>query len=708
MKIHMNYDSDNSSSTKSFTWAPASNSSDSGSMDSYVSLPNNQNMEKENNEDISKSSNADSIHYIENSMDSPKKLQMKPVENEDMYISKKKKKKKDKYSISDNLEDNVLNDYEFLNKKVKQEEDENNKSIDFKVKSRKFSEDDCNIPSDELHSTLNNSGIKKEKKKKNKHKILDTDVPLSDDHKIDTSPKKRKSKYKVEVKSDESNNDHFNIEDKFCAEETVVQKPHSPYKGNKHNFVDDYDFLNRKVKQEEDENNKSLVLKVKSSKFNENDLNITSNKVDSTLNNSGDKKEKKKKKRHKYLDADITLSDDQKNDSSSKKHKSKCKVEIKTDESNDENFDIEDKFCAEETVVQKPHSPNKENEYENTVNNEISNTDYKSDDELHENSFHNQSNNNDLCINRREPTNCTLEKKVNHKAISESTSITLLNKKRQSTSKIIERIRFEDETDTDLDISENSTDKESSHLKKILLKEKSFFEPVPEKSKSYQKITEDDELWLVKCPHNLGIVDFSNKELTLDSKSKIKISGETYNGTLNENIVSVTLMTPDKKGFIIKNVNINGTVTLQKRLSRPHIVEDNVMVNNQTDFIPLPETKYHHPLFGSNYKNALKLPSSITQRLQELNANESIQTAQIEKKKRKKRKYEHNIDEDKDISTDMKPQIESDISMKKAKKRKHDNDNEVTAKKAKRLKQEFDSNDVWESEKAIEENLFNF
>ncbi|GBP19763.1 hypothetical protein EVAR_8923_1 [Eumeta japonica] len=152
--------------------------------------------------------------------------------------------------------------------------------------------------------------------------------------------------------------------------------------------------------------------------------------------------------------------------------------------------------------------------------------------------------------------------------------------------------------------------------------------------------------------------------------------------------VAVPFVEGDK--FIVKNCVPKGIVRLRNRIPKPHFVQDS-NVDNIPGSIPLPETKLRHPLFGFDYKSYLKLPSYVTDKLQNLGSSSSESYIGINRKKKKKK---------------IKIEIEEQ-PVRINKKRKMDDDSDTNAVKSKRKKHNISAEEMWESEKAIEENLFN-
>lgn len=285
-------------------------------------------------------------------------------------------------------------------------------------------------------------------------------------------------------------------------------------------------------------------------------------------------------------------------------------------------------------------------------------------------------------------------------------------------SRMSERIEFE-EDDSDVQIKSNSTDisVKSTDNKKL----RSFLEsgvtlrPYRPKLPSALVLTDDDDVWLIRCPKDVKLESFQDKKWVLDSRCKIKLDGQTYEGDIGDTTSNITVLSSKKDRAVIKNVTINGCVRLRRRLPKVHIQEDNVMINNQTNFIPLPDTKCRHPLFGLNYKKAMKLPSGVAERLRAARAAAPAAGGKKKKKRDRERpdddqlksfKMEHKVNNSHSPEEFTKSMI---ISKKKKNKRKHsDVMGDESAPRHKKPKRNLESSEVWESEKAIEENLFNF
>ncbi|XP_053602790.1 putative uncharacterized protein DDB_G0282133 isoform X2 [Plodia interpunctella] len=273
--------------------------------------------------------------------------------------------------------------------------------------------------------------------------------------------------------------------------------------------------------------------------------------------------------------------------------------------------------------------------------------------------------------------------------------------KKATNRRITDRIRFElDDSDaTDRD----KVDLSSSKLKHFQ-ETNSNLSPIVNKPRNNSIITSDDEIWILKCPRDINVGTLKDVEFVLDKKCKFKINGETYHGTVANDIEKIAITSYAETGFVIKNLPLNGVVHVRKRIPKSHVQDDSMLMQSQNQFIPLPETKCRHPFFGADYKKAIKVPKRIAQYLKaEQNEVQSPEEEMRERKKNKKRMRESLKEEPQEevVTEEVIPE-----KIKKAKKRKHDDSDEIPAKKSKKKKHE--SSEVWDSEKAIEENLFNY
>lgn len=270
-------------------------------------------------------------------------------------------------------------------------------------------------------------------------------------------------------------------------------------------------------------------------------------------------------------------------------------------------------------------------------------------------------------------------------------------KKTSRPSKISDRIQFEDEVEMNGHVSDSSEITECKKLRRYL-KSNPHLKPLTiRKVNSF--ISKDDDVWILHCPHGLDITQLENSDITIDEKCKMKIDDQTFHGNLDTDFNRTTVLNYHKMKPVIKNLAIQGTVHFRKKIPRPHYFEDNVMVNNQTNFIPLPDTKCRHPLFGPDYKRAIKIPAAVKARLRAIGHEELEEVQEVKSERKRKKKHK-------------KEKIESDVVDFKAevprKKRKHlhTDEEEPAPKKSKKIKHDPDK--VWESEEAIKESLFDF
>lgn len=263
--------------------------------------------------------------------------------------------------------------------------------------------------------------------------------------------------------------------------------------------------------------------------------------------------------------------------------------------------------------------------------------------------------------------------------------------------KISERIQFEDEIEINGHGSDSSEVAESKKMRHYL-KSNPHLKPISIKEVN-SLISKDDDVWILHCPQGVDVTQLENSDITIDEKCKMKIDSQTYHGNLNTDFNVITVLNYHKMKPVIKNLSIHGMINFRKKIPRPHYFQDNIMANNQTNFIPLPDTKCRHPLFGPDYKRAIKIPAAVKARMRAVKDEklEEIQEIKSEKKKKKKHKKEK-IDSD---TVDIKAE-----APRKKRKRLHTDDDEPAPKKSKKIK--HDPDNVWESEEAIKESLFSF
>lgn len=270
----------------------------------------------------------------------------------------------------------------------------------------------------------------------------------------------------------------------------------------------------------------------------------------------------------------------------------------------------------------------------------------------------------------------------------------LLNKTSPWKSKISDRIQFEEDVETNGHVSDTSDVTESKKLRHYL-KSNPHLRLVSTREVN-TIISKDDDVWILHCPQGVGVSQLENSDISIDEKCKMKIDSQTFHGNLDTDFTSIAVLDYHRMKPVIKKLSIEGTVHFRKKIPRPHFIEDNTMVNNQTNFIPLPDTKCRHPFFGPDYKRAMKIRTSVKARLKAVE-NEEIEEDNSEMKRKKKHKKEK-IDLD---EVDIKTEIP-----RKKRKRPDTDEDEPVPKKSKKIKHDPDK--VWESEEAIKESLFNF
>lgn len=475
------------------------------------------------------------------------------------------------------------------------------------------------------------------------------------------------------------------------------------------NIQNPVDFLNYKVKEEQLSGDKNSLKSKTKKKKKHKEVHVDSpgneeesiaivnpNENDSIINISELNNEE-------YDTNKIQLGTESEKQKKKKSKKKKEKVCMENSVTQEENITMQYEDTVDTTILDKLCTA--ESKIQTLVNNSV----------LYENSqsFVNRDDESDISKINSSQLNTTAEKIIKS-ALSQNgdkNDIMLScggvqNKISQRISKISDRIRFEDE-----DTSEFNDDnqhfknnniifsaqfqkylKANTHLKKIL--------PSPQ---SDSIISEDDEVWVIKCPSEIDVKNFKGSSLILDTKCKLKVDSQTFVGFNESSVNNMTFLTLDQRKPVIKNITLNGLIHLHKRIPKPHFVLDNNMINNQTNFIPLPETKCRHPLFGINYRSAIKVPKHVAERLNgiELESSPSDVNDKTKKNKRK-RKIKNNLSD-----CEPEPKTEPEIRQKK-KKRKRSRDSATPPKSAKRRKHDPDSAETWESEKGIEQQLFNF
>ncbi|XP_075970102.1 uncharacterized protein LOC142972731 [Anticarsia gemmatalis] len=447
-------------------------------------------------------------------------------------------------------------------------------------------------------------------------------------------------------------------------------------------------YLDLKVKQEEVTGSKTKKKKKQSVENSSETLELTEHQNSST--------------NHKHLGIN---SDSETGVTKSKKKKKKAKRRGNSESLNDVEED--DKMDVEETLVQDNNSSRigdtsiTENStfQDDSGSGEISAIQCEDDHNLH--TFIEKEKKNESLYKSTILSQFKAER--NH---NDSQLMTQATEKR--TPRISDRIRFEDDEDFQYEtdhVVEHKEDKISSKLKKFI-KTCNNVRVISQTFERSSILTDDDEVWVIKCPKQIDIQDLCDMDLNIQGKCKIKVGGQTYDGSLEDKQLDTTAaLTIKHNKYQIDNLPLCGIINFRKRIPKAHFHDDNIMVNNQTNFIPLPETKCRHPLFGSNYKKSLKIPAAVAERLYPQN-NEIVE------KRKKKHKKNRDIDEDpstkREHNMKTEPEQTNNVHEKKKKKRKHVDDEGPPPKKIKKIKHDPESAEAWDSEKAIEQNLFNF
>lgn len=489
---------------------------------------------------------------------------------------------------------------------------------------------------------------------------------------------------------------------------------------SKDSMLNDESYLNLRVKEEFRIPSPTLTKKKKKRKeINEetngdNELSSLSTSLESKNNDTSSND----------IDEISQIMDDEEEQHTVKKRKKK-KMKKRKDLSEEESetvfINVQDKFSTEETIVQPCYVSN-DNGYSDLTENqnavETKNSDLNSDSGEHVNRNKSSQNESHMFILGNEVMNDDSELStmsdqqscdIDNVHTKSNKNQNIHDKTNPRISRLSDRIRFEEENILRTDKSDHNKNNElrSKKIEKFL-KDNENLKPISSKFKSESILTQDDEIWIMKCPHDISVNAFQDISIPLDKKCKIKVDGSTYEGSTEGHINTVTVVSQLDNQFVLKNLSSKGIINFRKRVPKVHIRDDIMMLNNQTDFIPLPETKIRHPLFGSNYKKAIKIPRAVKERLE---ANPSISEESKKANKQKKKKI-LSIDNDfvSNVETKHEPQLFGvNVVKKKNKKRKHSGSEETQSiKQDKRQKHHTNSAEVWDSEKAIEENLFNF
>ncbi|XP_026729866.1 uncharacterized protein LOC113495375 [Trichoplusia ni] len=538
------------------------------------------------------------------------------------------------------------------------------------------------------HHTMKN----KEKNRINKNEEECQINIKKENSEVSSNSSHKKKKIKLEPDSDTDKNKRNNRVNDFEINGNQHESQQSgPY---------DETFLDMKVKQEES----TVTTKKKKSKKKrrcsvDSDVSTTSTKLRGRTNNE--------------LNSNSSYSNLPESEPESGKTKSKKKKKKSKEICHKSDEDIEDKLEIGETTICKQDVSYATQNNHSIVNHSLVTDNHSMEDESDESGCNEIS-----AIKCDTDTTHTISF-INNSTTSKNpktVSLNITEPTKERTPRISERILFESEDDDNMEDSTKCGDDYNSNQN--MKKTKQFLKGNPNlklvSEKNYTNLTQDDEIWILKCPKEIDIRSFAGKNINFHGKCKIKFDGQTYDGNAEGDIQSntVTVLTMEHNKYKIKNLPLNGIIGLRKRIPKAQFHDDNVMVNNQTNFIPLPETKCRHPLFGSNYKKALKIPASIAERLIMQDSIEAPLKA--EKRKKKKHKSDKNaVDQETPETQEGIMKIEPDITIdasekKKKKKRKISDDAGPAPKKLKRIKHDPESAEAWESEKAIEENLFNF
>ncbi|XP_063620932.1 serine/arginine repetitive matrix protein 2-like [Cydia splendana] len=237
-------------------------------------------------------------------------------------------------------------------------------------------------------------------------------------------------------------------------------------------------------------------------------------------------------------------------------------------------------------------------------------------------------------------------------------------------------------------------------------------------------ITANDDIWIVRCPRDLPVGALKGITLDVDFKSKVKIGGQAYEATpaaaSGDERVAVLAPAARGRGFCVRAVRLRGELRLRARLPRPSAPR--TQGDGEPERIPLPDTRPRHPLLGAGFERPL--PAEVKRRLAAASARtervvDEVDSDARREKKKKKKKHEERPEPEPEPEPEVEPEPE-----RKKRKRKHSSRHEreprdserdlespprkKKVKKEKKEKKRRDDAAVWDSERAIEESLFNF
>lgn len=553
---------------------------------------------------------------------------------------------------------------------------------------------------------------------------------------------KQKGKKRKHLSSHEDND--FQINKCIKSEPSSDFEVPKSIKKQKHELTDNSlheaeNYLNYRVKQEQATFVEPSPAKNKKKKKLKNESSITADEQLELCTPSKQEKQNEELNINVSSFANGNQSNISETDESPKKKKKKKKKRLSVDNESSEVSEPQDRFTSEIKHRQRADSDcGSEQEHYTDHNSHL--TDHSVDNNV-----------NSIASLPSSSRLLTLNSGVNGDS---------LNK----TSRISDRLQFEEDS-ADYELLHNLPKTDLPHELKQFIRCNACLTPSQalENSQCESVLSAEDEVWIVKVPHEIALSDFENINLALDGKKKIKINGKSYDSTIDTSTRADPLFLYHNYKAYIRNTHVSGILSLRNRIPKVHIPYETLMMNNESSFIPLPETKCRHPLFGIDYKKAVRVPPEIAQRLNtstvSLNMHDKKMKnhkikgkveleSDIESKpnieilhshsKKKKRKTTERVEVQSDSASEVKPDIDvppmkkkkrkkeklqnepepevkpevevQSPSNKKKRKRKHSDveQDDATCERAKRGRHEPGGADAWESELAIEKNLFDF